>query len=198
MKVTKFSMWRLLELIGLIPWLALTKWDVFGILWRGLWTQKAPSWLNFWENMLGAGFAEGYYREFRRNPPDLVHAAWGGAPATAAWILNRLNGHPFSAAAHAYDIYEHDGDWWLDEKLTDARFIHTSTAMGRASLVALGHAVEKVKLVRRGLEVLPEGKLSRPARLLPAIGVYRALGGKEGTRSSTAYLRAIEEIGRGF
>ncbi|MCF3652135.1 glycosyltransferase [Synoicihabitans lomoniglobus] len=162
--VRKFSMWRLLELIWIIPWVAATRWDVFGVLWRGLWARRAPSWLNFWENMLGAGFAGVFYREFRRDPPDLVHGAWGGAPCTAAWILRRLNGQAFTAAAHAYDIYEHGGDWWLDEKLTEARFIHTSTEMGRASLVARGHDPQRVHVVRRGLAHFPEFKSLRADR----------------------------------
>ncbi|HEY0945035.1 MAG TPA: hypothetical protein VGD81_07190, partial [Opitutaceae bacterium] len=113
--VQAFNKWRLLELLWIIPWAAVTRWDVFGVLLRGLLTRKPPGWLNFWENMLGAGFAGVWYRSFRRDPPDLIHAAWGGAPATAAWILWRLNGHPYSAAAHAYDLYEHGGDWWLAE-----------------------------------------------------------------------------------
>ena len=154
-KVTKFSMWRLIELIWIIPWVAVSRWDVFGILWKGLWTRRAPGWLNFWENMLGAGFAGVFYTSFRKNPPDWVHAAWSGAPATAAWILNRLNGLPYSAAAHAYDIYEHDGDWWLLEKLADARFIHTSTEMGRVSLIDKGVEAEKVHVIRRGMENFP-------------------------------------------
>jgi len=162
--VRKFSMWRLGELIWIIPWLAMTRWDVFGVLWRGLWSRRAPSWLNFWENMLGAGFAGVFYRDFRNDPPDWIHAAWGGAPATAAWILMRLNGHRFSAAAHAYDIYEHGGDWWLNEKLADARFIHTSTGMGRESLIKRGNAQERVHLIRRGLERFPPMKPMRADR----------------------------------
>lgn len=154
-KVTKFSMWQLIELVWIIPWLAVSRWDVFGILWKGLWTRKAPGFLNFWENMLGAGFAGVFYPSFRKNPPDWVHAAWSGAPATAAWILNRLNGQPFSAAAHAYDIYEHGGDWWLLEKLADARFIHTSTEMGRAALIEKGVDAAKVHVIRRGMENFP-------------------------------------------
>ena len=153
--VTKFSMWRLIELIWIIPWVAVSRWDVFGILWHGLWTRRAPGWLNFWENMLGAGFAGVFYPSFRRNPPDWIHAAWSGAPATAAWILNRLNRQPYSAAAHAYDIYEHGGDWWLLEKLADARFIHTSTAMGETSLIEKGVDAAKIHLIRRGMEDFP-------------------------------------------
>ena len=159
-----FNKWRLLELFWIIPWVALTRWDVFGILIRGLFTRKAPSWLNFWENMLGAGFAGVFYRAFRRNPPDLIHAAWGGAPATAAWCLSRMNGHRYSAAAHAYDIYEHGGDWWLNEKLADALFVHTSTEMGRVSLRERGIDETKVHVIRRGLDRFPVLKPLRAQR----------------------------------
>jgi len=164
LEVRRFSMWRLIELIWIIPWVAASRWDVFGILWRGLWTRRPPAHLNFWENMLGAGFAGVFYPSFRRRPPDLIHAAWGGAPATAAWILSRLNGHRYSAAAHAYDIYEHGGDWWLDEKLAEARFIHTSTRMGRQSLLERGVGSERVHVIRRGIDVFPVCRELRPDR----------------------------------
>ena len=183
--VERFSLWRLLELLWLIPFFAIRRWDVFGILLRGLLTRRAPGWLNFWENMLGAGFAGVYYHAFRRDPPDLVHAAWGGAPATAAWILHRLVGLRYSAAAHAYDLYEHGGDWWLDEKLAEAAFIHTSTEMGRATLVSRGHAPERIQVIRRGLETFPSLKpvrrerrplrLVAVARLVPKKGLNRQL-----------------------
>jgi colanic acid/amylovoran biosynthesis glycosyltransferase len=88
--------------------------------------------------MLGAGFACVYARSFRRNPPGLVHAAWSGAPATAAWLLWRMNGHRFTAGAHAYDVFEHGGDWWLREKLEAALFVHTSTELARLALIAAG------------------------------------------------------------
>ena len=131
---------------------------------RGLFTRRAPSWLNFWENMLGAGFACLFAREFRKNPPALIHAAWGGAPATAAWLLWRLDGHRFSAAAHAYDIYEHGGDWWLKDKLDHAAFVHTSTEMGRRALIERGLPAEKIFCIRRGLDRLPAVKPLRASR----------------------------------
>jgi glycosyltransferase involved in cell wall biosynthesis len=133
-------------------------------LLRGLATRRAPSWLNFWENMLGAGFACLYARSFRRDRPALIHAAWGGAPATAAWILWRLDGHRYSAAAHAYDIYEHGGDWWLREKLEPAAFVHTSTEMGCRALVARGLAPERIHCIRRGLDRLPAVRPLRASR----------------------------------
>lgn len=196
--VRRFSLWRLLELIWIIPWVALTRWDVFGILWRGLWTRRAPGWLNFWENMLGAGFAGVFYREFRRDPPDLIHAAWGGAPATAAWILRRLNGHRFSAAAHAYDIYEHGGDWWLDEKLADACFIHTSTAMGRDSLIARGHPLARVRLIRRGLDTFPPCKPLRADRSRLRLLCIARLVAKKGLDHQMRIYATLQAAGVAF
>jgi colanic acid/amylovoran biosynthesis glycosyltransferase len=162
--IAGFNKWRLLTLVWLIPYEARRRPEVLRQVLRGLFTRRAPSWLNFWENMLGAGFACIYAREFRANPPALTHAAWGGAPATAAWLLWRINGQKFSAAAHAYDIYEHGGDWWLNDKLEHAAFIHTSTEMGRRRLIERGLARDKVVCIRRGLDRLPPMKPLRPAR----------------------------------
>ena len=162
--VARFNKWRLLTLIWMIPFESWRRPEVLRQVLRGLFTRRAPSWLNFWENMLGAGFACLFAREFRKNPPALVHAAWGGAPATAAWLLWRLDGHRFSAAAHAYDIYEHGGDWWLKDKLDHAAFIHTSTEMGRRALIERGLPAEKIFCIRRGLDRLPTLKPLRASR----------------------------------
>ena len=164
LKVTRFNKWRLLTLLWLIPWESWRRPDVLGQLLRGLFTRRAPSWMNFWENMLGAGFACVFFREFRRLRPTLIHAAWGGAPATAAWLLWRVDGHRYSAAAHAYDLYEHGGDWWLSEKLEHAAFIHTSTEMGRRALLDRGIPAEKIVCIRRGLDRLPALKPLRASR----------------------------------
>jgi colanic acid/amylovoran biosynthesis glycosyltransferase len=168
--VRTFIKWRLLELLWVIPWLALTRWPFFWTLLKGLATRRPPSWLNFWENMLGAGFAALFYRELREARTTWVHAAWGGAPATAAWCLSQLIGSRYSAAAHAYDIYEHGGDWWLDEKLAEAAWIHTSTEMACASLIGRGVSKNRIHVIRRGLTTFPPLKALRsprtPLRLL--------------------------------
>jgi len=178
--VRKFSMWYLLQLAWVIPWVAFSRWDVFGVIFKGLFTRKAPSWLNFWENMLGAGFAGIFLSEIRSANPDLIHAAWGGAPATAAWLLHRLGGYRFSAAAHAYDIYEHGGDWWLDEKLHEAKFIHTSTEMGRNSMIERGHEPEKIHVIRRGMMSFPECRELREDRSTLRIICIARLVAKKG------------------
>ena len=163
--VQTFPKWRLIPLfLFIIPWNCVRRPRIVRDLFEGVLARGAPSWLNFWENMLGAGFAGCFYRELRRDPPALVHGAWAGAPATAGWVLWRIFGWPYSTGAHAYDIYEHGGDWWLREKLSPARFVHTSTEMGRRELIERGVAPEKIVCIRRGLDTMPPFKPLRPGR----------------------------------
>ncbi len=197
-RVVVFNKWRLLTLFGIIPWIALTQWSVLGELLRGVATRQAPSWLNFWENMLGAGFAGCYYQAFRRDPPTLVHAAWSGGPATAAYILYRLNGHRYSTGAHAYDLYEHGGDWWLTEKLRPALFVHTSTEMGKATLVERGVASEKIFCVRRGLDSFPALKSLRSLRDPLRLICVARLVEKKGLPQQLAIYREMKRRGVAF
>lgn len=162
--VERFPKWRLFLLPGLIPYEAWRRPQVLLELWHGLRTRRPPSWLSFWENMLGAAFACLWAGSFRRNPPGLIHAVWGGAPATAAWLFWRMDGHRFSAAAHAYDLFEHGGDWWLLEKLLPAAFVHTSTEMGRRTLIERGLPADKIVCIRRGLGQFPALKPLRASR----------------------------------
>ncbi|HEX7630889.1 MAG TPA: glycosyltransferase family 4 protein [Lacunisphaera sp.] len=163
--VQAFNKWRLIEVfLVIIPWNCIRRPRLMRDLFEGVFTRRAPSWLNFWENMLGAGFAGSFEPEMRRDPPALVHGAWAGAPATAGWILWRMHGWRYSVGAHAYDIYEHGGDWWLLEKLRHAQFIHTSTEMGRRELTHRGVPPEKIVCIRRGLDRFPAFKALRPRR----------------------------------
>jgi len=196
--VARFNKWRLLTLCWLIPYEAWRRPLVLRQLLRGLATRRAPSWLNFWENMLGAGFACIYARSFRRDPPALIHAAWGGAPATAAWILWRLDGHRFSAAAHAYDLYEHGGDWWLNDKLEHAAFIHTSTEMGRAALMARGLAADRIVCIRRGLDRLPALKPLRASRSPLQLLAVARLVPKKGLDQQLRIYAALRSAGVPF
>ncbi len=196
--VTRFSMWRLLTLPWMIPYEASRRPEVLKQLLRGLFHRRAPSWLNFWENMLGAGFACIFAGSFRKNPPALIHAAWGGAPATAAWLLWRLDGHRFSAAAHAYDIYEHGGDWWLNEKLEHALFIHTSTEMGRRALMARGLDGKKIFCIRRGLDRLPTFKPLRASRTPLRLVCVARLVEKKGLDHQLRIYAALRAAGVAF
>ncbi len=197
--VRRFNLWRLVPLfLFIIPWNCLRRPRIVRDLFEGVAMRAPPSWLNFWENMLGAGFAGCFYREFRRDPPDLVHAAWAGAPATAAWLLWRILGIPFSSGAHAYDLYEHGGDWWLGEKLRLARFVQTSTEAGRRALVDRGVPAGKVQVVRRGLEEFPPCRpLRRPRRPLRLLAVARLVE-KKGLDRQLRILAALRDGGLPF
>lgn len=196
--VEHFPKWKLLMLLWMIPYEAVRCPRVLWEVVRGLFTRLAPSWINFWENMLGAGFACLHARSFRKNPPALVHAPWGGAPATAAWLIWRLGGPRYSAAAHAYDIYEHGGDWWLVEKLAHAHFVHTSTEMGQRELIRRGVDAAKVICIRRGLDAMPQFKPLRAERTPLRLVCVARLVEKKGLRHQLQVYAALRAAGIAF
>lgn len=197
--VRRFNLWKLVPLFLLvIPWNFFRRPRIIRDLFAGVFSRRAPGWLNFWENMLGAGFAGCFYREFRRDPPALVHGAWAGAPATAGWLLWRILGIPYSCGAHAYDLYEHGGDWWLMEKVRFARFVQTSTALGRERLIERGAAPGKIHVIRRGLEQFPVCKPLRPGRASLRLVCVARLVAKKGFQHQVQIYEALRAAGVPF
>jgi colanic acid/amylovoran biosynthesis glycosyltransferase len=197
--VQTFPKWRLVPLfLFVIPWNCIRRPRIVRDLFEGVLMRRPHSWLNFWENMLGAGFAGCFYHRIRRDPPALIHAAWAGAPATAGWLLERILGIPFSTGAHAYDLYEHGGDWWLLEKLHRARFVHTSTDAGRDLMIERGVPAAKIHVIRRGLPSLPALKpLRSPRNPLRLLTVARLVP-KKGLRQQLRILAWARDQGLGF
>lgn len=112
---------------------------------------------NFWATVWAVIYALCKAGQFRRHKPDLFHAVRATGPATAAALLARLCGIPFSFGAHAYDIYRHGGDAFLESKLRAASFVHTTTAAAEKYLhERAGSNDVKIVLARRGLTNLPE------------------------------------------
>jgi colanic acid/amylovoran biosynthesis glycosyltransferase len=199
LRVQNFPKWRLIWVfLGIIPWNCVRRPRLIRDLFEGVLTRGAPSWLNFWENMLGAGFAGSYAKQLSKDPPALVHGAWAGAPATAGWVLWRMFGWHYSSGAHAYDIYEHGGDWWLREKLIHARFIHTSTEMGRRELIARELPPEKIVCIRRGLAAFPAFKRLRAERKPLRLICIARLVQKKGLDHQLRIYAAMKEAGVGF
>ncbi len=197
--VRSFSKWKLVPLFLFeIPWQCVRRPRVVRDLFEGVLTRRAPSWLNFWENMLGAGFAGCFYRELQRDPPALIHGAWAGAPATAGWILWRMFGWHYSSGAHAYDIYEHGGDWWLLEKLRHARFIHASTEAARRELVERGVPAAQIQVIRRGFDTFPPFKQLRPSRQPMRLLCIARLVPKKGLDYQLAIYAALKTAGFKF
>lgn len=197
--VRRFNKWRLLPLfLCEIPWQCVRRPRVVRDLFEGVLTRAAPSWLNFWENMLGAGFAGCFHRELAEDPPALIHGAWAGAPATAGWLLWRMHGWRYSSGAHAYDIYEHGGDWWLLEKLRHARFIHASTDAARRELVQRGVPGVRIQVIRRGLDAFPPFKPLRPRRTPLRLICIARLVPKKGLDYQLAIYGKLKEAGMDF
>jgi colanic acid/amylovoran biosynthesis glycosyltransferase len=199
LRVQNFPKWRLIWVfLAIIPWNCVRRPRLIRDLFEGVLTRGAPSWLNFWENMLGAGFAGSYARQLSKDPPALVHGAWAGAPATAGWVLWRMFGWRYSSGAHAYDIYEHGGDWWLREKLIHARFIHTSTEMGRRELIVRKLPPQKIVCIRRGLNAFPAFKPLRANRRPLRLICIARLVQKKGLDHQLRIYEALKEAGVNF
>ena len=197
--VRNFNKWKLVPLfLFTIPWQCLRRPRLVRDLFEGVLTRPAPSWLNFWENMLGAGFAGCFHRELQKEPPALIHGAWAGAPATAGWVLWRMFGWRYSTGAHAYDIYEHGGDWWLLEKLRHARFIHSSTDAAKRELVDRGVSPAQVRVIRRGLDSFPAFKPLRSHRQPLRLIAIARLVPKKGLDHQLGIYAALQEAGLAF
>ncbi len=194
--VDRFERWRLLTVLWRLP---LETWRTRGGLlvdaWGALVSKRPHGWLNFWENLLGAGYGIVEAPRFRRERPRHVHAVWASAPAGAAWTVWRLAGIPYSMAAHAYDLYEHGGDWLLREKIAVARFVRTSTEMAAATLRERGTPPAKVAVIRRGLEVLPPFKALRSPRATLRIVCVARLVEKKGLERQLELYAAARAAG---
>ena len=116
-------------------------------------TMRPESW---YMTMMGVVTALRHAEQVRTGGYRLLHAAWAHGPATAAAILSRLTGVPFSIAGHARDIYRHGGDAFLEEKMRAARFVHTTTRANVAYLRGRGVPEDAIVLARRGLAHLPD------------------------------------------
>ncbi|NBB71178.1 MAG: glycosyltransferase [Alphaproteobacteria bacterium] len=95
-------------------------------------------------------------------PGDRLYAHFIHTPGSVARYAARLTGTPLAFAAHAKDIWTIP-EWEKREKLADARFAVTCTAVGAEHLGAL--APGKVHLVYHGLDVrdLPDPPVHRAA-----------------------------------
>jgi colanic acid/amylovoran biosynthesis glycosyltransferase len=68
-------------------------------------------------------------REVLRWKADHVHAAYAGHPTTAAWVIRRVTGIPFSLSSHAHDLFETQA--LLATKLPEAKLVRTISHFNR-------------------------------------------------------------------
>ena len=165
--------------------------------WQMVRRHRPTGFVNSLINLWAAIFAICRAEQFRRKGVRHVHGAWAWGPATAAAILGRLCSVPFSFGAHAYDIYEHGGDRFLDAKLRAASFVHTTT---KANVAYLRQRVPQANIVfaRNGLEQLPSAKPhSRVPGPLRILSVARLVP-KKGHRHQLAACALLKQWGVPF
>ena len=190
-----FSGWALLSLLWWLPyWLWRRPRAILEVV-SALTRRPPPSRLNAGENLLGLGFALVNARRFelRSARPHLCHAVWATTPAAAGWMLERLLGIPYTMGAHAFDVFQHGGDWLLEEKLRDARLIHTTTVATRARLLERGANAAHIVLIRRGLDEIPPLPPRRtPGKVLHLLAIGRLIP-KKGFPELLRVLRHLRD-----
>jgi glycosyltransferase involved in cell wall biosynthesis len=164
MPVHRLSQWGWSSLVFWIPYWFLRGPRRFFRLFQPWWRRPPPNWTNFLENLAGLGIGARLARRFETSADDpFIHAVWATMPTTVAWTTRILTDRPYSFAAHAYDLFEHGGDWILPVKIAAAQGVRTSTEVGAQRLREAGAREMRLAMIRRGFETLPAYRSPRPA-----------------------------------
>jgi len=178
--VDTFRWWEAATLIVALPRELLRDPALLRDGWRLFRRYRPTNPENFWSTVWAAIVAICRANRIRRQKPDIIHGVWATAPATAAAILARLCNVPFSFGGHAYDIYRHGGDAFLEPKLRAASFVHTTTEAAANYLRDRANgAPVRIVLARRGLDQLPPKPVrdtsSSPSTEGPGVGSPRPI-----------------------
>lgn len=196
--IQTFPKWQLLKLLWTLPWAILRKPGILVSNTVKLFSGKPPSLINFFETLLGYGFALAHWIEINRKPPDLIHGIWATSPVSAAQFLSSMIQVPFSMGAHAFDVFEDGGDWHLEEKLKAASMVHTSSINTQKQLLRWGADSSKIQVIRRGLTEYPDLKsLRKNRRPIRLISVGRLVE-KKGFFYQIDILKALKQNGTPF
>ncbi len=140
-----------------------------------------------------------FTRLIKREKISHIHSHWATMPTTAAAILSKLTGRPFSFTAHAWDIFVNSNG--LVNKIKDAKFVVTCTDYNRRYLQSLVTRDTKVtgvasKIYRNyhGINldefgVLQTSSVSEPQLKILAIGRLVETKGFEYLIKACAILR---------
>jgi len=133
-----------------------------------------------------------------------IHANWATYPATAALVISRLTGIPYSFSGHATDIFVHRA--MLAEKIAAARFVITCTEYNRGYLAGVAAAqAAHIRTVYHGVDLarFERNGTPRARDLVLAVGTLRACKGFEELIQAIAILRdrgrtiRLEIVGEG-
>lgn len=112
-----------------------------------------------------------------RERVDHVHAHFASHPATAAWVVHRLTGIPFSFTAHANDLFV--APVLLDRKSADARFVVAISEYNRRLLLESCPAA-RVEVIHCGVDVESYGWRDLPGRGAERVVCVASLQPKKG------------------
>jgi colanic acid/amylovoran biosynthesis glycosyltransferase len=85
-----------------------------------------------------------------REGVDHVHAHFANHPTTAAWVVHRLTGIPFSFTAHANDLFV--APLLLGQKAADARFVIAISEFNRRVLLERCPSAQRLEVVHCGVD----------------------------------------------
>ena len=92
-------------------------------------------------------------REMEREGIEHIHAHFATSATTAAYVINRLTGIPFSFTAHAQDIYLNQR--MLAEKVRAAAFVVTISEFNKRFITAIAGlaAADKIHVIHCGVDI---------------------------------------------
>jgi colanic acid/amylovoran biosynthesis glycosyltransferase len=130
-----------------------------------------------------------------RDGIDHIHAYWLSAPATVAFVASEMTGTPWSASAHAWDIYENN---LIRLKAKSARFIRAISDRGAHDLGGFMERRDASKVTRVfvGVDIAdtPAPHVAQPLRFLCAANMVS----KKGHMDLLAALKIVADEGVDF
>lgn len=153
----------------------------------GLWRRPAILLKSLAASLIALGRA----KEIDAFSPQLVHATWATYPATAAWLLSRVMGCPFSFTSRAHDIFIEDH--MMAGKLEAAALAVTITKHNvrymERWMPAPGRVQVQVIHSSLNLPEFPYNRTGRPPGKLLSVGRLVPMKGFDVLLSALARLR---------
>lgn len=131
-----------------------------------------------------------FVREMQSRGTRHIHANWATYPGTAAMLISKLTGIPYSFSGHATDIFVHHA--MLREKIDAARFVVTCTKFNRGYLAAIApHRADSIQTVYHGVDLprFARNGTPRVAHRILTVGTLRACKGIDDLIRAIAILR---------
>ncbi|MEW6269389.1 MAG: glycosyltransferase family 4 protein [Thermodesulfobacteriota bacterium] len=131
-----------------------------------------------------------FARDMRERGVRHIHANWATYPGTAALLISRLTGIPYSFSGHATDIFVHHA--MLREKIDAARFVVTCTDYNRGYLARVApERADSIRTIYHGVDLerfARNGTARVPTRVL-TVGTLRTCKGIDDLIRAVGILR---------